>query len=376
MTAIVAMLIDAYRQLNAKRLFWITLILSGGVVLSYASIGFNETGMSYLFGLFSTENELLAEGSPIARMLYRSIFSSFIVSLWLAWVATILALVSTTTIFPDFLAGGAVDIVLSKPIGRVRLFFIKYFTSLLFVVLQVGLFCVGVFFCMGWRIGDWNWLIFAAIPLVTVFYSYLYSVNVLVGVVTRSSLTALLITLLFWSTIFSLNLAEGIVNQFHTQYALQSEKSETAIASMRERVDGLEDDPQNAALRTRLESGIEDEQVTLDENAEVVGKLAPWRNGLRGAQLVLPKTGETIALLDRWLKEDTDVDIMDLLSGNVSVDTGGEVSQTRVTQDREVAQRIVDEMESRSLWYVIGTSVVFEMIVLGLACVVFVRRDY
>ena len=72
----------------------------------------------------------------------------------------------------------------------------KFATSLLFVLLQVTLFCVGVFLCMGIRLGDWEWKIFAAIPVVTLFFSYLFSVNVLFGVWTRSALAALLITMM------------------------------------------------------------------------------------------------------------------------------------------------------------------------------------
>ena len=106
MTVLGAMLLDAYRELNSKKLFWIILGLSGVVVLFYASIGFDDKGMSMFFGPKSVENEYLTKGSLMAQVLYRSIFSWFMVSIWLAWAATILALIATTTIFPDFMAGG------------------------------------------------------------------------------------------------------------------------------------------------------------------------------------------------------------------------------------------------------------------------------
>ena len=87
-----AMLVDAYRQLNSKRLFWVILSLSFTVVVFYGSIGFNEDGMSMFFGLWQIDSPILREGSPMARILYISIFSSFFVEIWLAWIATILAL--------------------------------------------------------------------------------------------------------------------------------------------------------------------------------------------------------------------------------------------------------------------------------------------
>ena len=51
MTVVTALFIDAYRQLNAKKLFWITLAISGIVVAFYASIGVNDSGMTMFFGL-------------------------------------------------------------------------------------------------------------------------------------------------------------------------------------------------------------------------------------------------------------------------------------------------------------------------------------
>ena len=44
-----AMLLDSYRELNSKRLFWVILTLSILFVVVYGSIGFNEQGMSMFF---------------------------------------------------------------------------------------------------------------------------------------------------------------------------------------------------------------------------------------------------------------------------------------------------------------------------------------
>ncbi len=235
-----AMLLDSYRELNSKKLFWVILVISAMVVLTYASIGFDETGMSMFFGLWHTENELLTKGSFMSSLLYRSIFSTFMVGIWLAWIATILALVSTTTIFPDFVTGGAIDLVLSKPIRRVTVFFMKFATSLLFVLLQVTLFCVGVFLCMGIRLGDWEWKIFAAIPVVTLFFSYLFSVNVLFGVWTRSALAALLITMVLWTSLWSVNQAETILNVVRTQMIMAVERADESITKLEESYAALE----------------------------------------------------------------------------------------------------------------------------------------
>lgn len=373
-----AMLLDSYRELNSKKLFWMILAMSGMVVLVYASIGFDETGMSMFFGLTHVENEFLTDGSFLASLVYRSIFSTFMVGIWLAWIATILALVSTTTIFPDFVSGGAIDVVLSKPIRRVTVFFMKFATSLLFVLLQVTLFCVGVFLCMGIRLGDWEWKIFAAIPVVTLFFSYLFSVNVLFGVWTRSALAALLITMMLWTSLWSVNQSETILNLVRTQMIMEVEHTDESIAKLEESYAALETDEteQNAPARQRIKSELESSREERDSTLETIGKIDNWYKPIRAIRTVMPKTAETIALLDRWLRRDTDVNLFDLLQGKVARDDSGAFRVTDTSDDREAQRRVQQEYDAKSEWYLIGSSLVFEALVLSLACWIFVRRDY
>ena len=49
---------------------------------------------------------------------------------------------------------------------------------------------------------------------------------------------------------------------------------------------------------------------------------------------------------------------------------------TDTSRDRRVRQRLEDEYTARPLWYVLGTSLLFEAVVLALACWIFARRDY
>jgi len=108
-----ALLIDAYRQLSAAKLFWLTLGLSVLVVVMFGSIGFNAQGISLFFGAWEIESEQLREGSPWARGLYIGIYSSFLVNIWLAWIATILALISTCSVFPEFVHSGSIELTIS-----------------------------------------------------------------------------------------------------------------------------------------------------------------------------------------------------------------------------------------------------------------------
>ena len=313
-----------------------------------------------------------------ASLVYRSIFSTFMVGIWLAWIATILALVSTTTIFPDFVSGGAIDVVLSKPIRRVTVFFMKFATSLLFVLLQVTLFCVGVFLCMGIRLGDWEWKIFAAIPVVTLFFSYLFSVNVLFGVWTRSALAALLITMMLWTSLWSINQAETILNLVRMEMIVGVEREDKSIAQLEESYAALEADKteQNAPARQHLKSELESSRNERDTTLELIGKIDNWYTPIRTVRTVMPKTAETIALLDRWLRRDTDVNLFDLLQGKVASDDSGIFRVTNTSDEREAQRRLQHEYDAKSEVFLIGSSLAFEVLVLSLACWIFVRRDY
>ena len=169
---------DSFRLLQAKKLFWIALGISMLVAVFYASIGFNSQGMTMFFGWKEFENPLLREGRPEAAAFYVLLFTDVILKFWLAWIAIALALLSTASIFPDFIAEGSIGISLSKPVGRLRLFLLKYLGGLLFVALQVTVFTAIVFLALGWRTGEWNLTVFWAVPVVTFVFSLLHAVSV------------------------------------------------------------------------------------------------------------------------------------------------------------------------------------------------------
>ena len=373
-----AMLLDSYRELNSKRLFWVILTLSILFVVVYGSIGFNEQGMSMFFGLWDVESDLLTTGSEMSELLYRGIFATFVVPIWLAWIATILALISTASVFPDFVAGGSIDMVLSKPIGRVRLFAYKFFASLLFVLLQVAVFCLGVFLCMGIRIGDWEWRVFLAVPIVIAFFSYLFSVCVFIGVWTRSTLAALLLTLLFWFGLYAVNQTEGILNVFWTRMTMETEDYNEQIKKLQTQPDDLAqgETGDHGEARPRVDDEIRNRSRQRKEIEEKLDKLRVWHRLVRVIQMVLPKTSETIGLLDRYLSREGDINLMELLSGNVQRDASGGYRTVGGDEDSRMMRRVRAEYDSRSHWYVIGTSLIFEMVVLCGACWIFVRRDY
>jgi ABC-type transport system involved in multi-copper enzyme maturation permease subunit len=374
-----ALLIDAYRQLSAAKLFWVTVGISVLVVVCYGSIGFNEQGISVLFGAWDIESEQLRSGSPWARGLYIGIFSSFLVKIWLAWIAIILALISTCSIFPEFVHSGSIELTISKPIGRLKLFFSKYLVSLLFVVLQVAIFCLGIFICVGLRVGEWNPFIFTAIPIVTTFFSYLFAVCVLVGILTRSGITALLITGVFWMLLWSIQTSEGWLNHFVIKQNVSIERFNEGIIDAEKELSEISAKSAEDFRIPKIEKRIETYKIDIEESNEILDTLTAWHTPTSWVLAISPKNAQTIGLLDRWLSDPDGFDIGAIMSGDME-DFENEVEEfdrtTRGARERETMRRLRDDYESRSLWYVVGTSLLFEGVILGLASIYFCRKDF
>ena len=385
-TQTVALFVDAYRELNAKKLFWITMLLSGLVVLIYAAIGIDEEGIKFLWfklGFIPVTSEQFPP-----EMLYKTLFMNLGIGIWLTWVATILALISTAGIIPEMISGGSIEMLLSKPISRTRLFLTKYLTGLLFAALQVTAFTVASFLVIGIRGGVWEPGLFLAIPLVVIFFSYLYGMCALLGVLTKSTIASLLLTLLFWCMIFVLNAGDAVVMGIRVQYEAQRDAFNGGIEKARDATTKeIREERETAGETVPDDFQASDEQLLeywpgtswtferRDEAENILDKLSPWARGLYAAKSMVPKTGETIALLERWLISMADLEAM--------AEADEDRQRTRIDPERgvfeldqqEVQLRAQEEIRSRPVWWVLGTSLIFEFVVLGLASLVFARRD-
>ena len=394
MTQTWALVVDAYRELNAKKLFWITLALSLIVVLAFAAFGMTPTGFSLLW--FSFESETFNSEIITKRMFYTTTFLSLGINVWLTWVATILALVATAGIFPDFISGGSIDLALSKPIGRFRLFLTKYLLGLLFALLQVTVFITAAFFVLGWRAEYWDPSLFLAIPIVTVFFSYLFAVCVLIGMVTRSTIASLLITLLFWFVLFGLNLTDDLFVSFRESAAqsvenaerrLENERTIATNTAKRDMLANGEIPPERFAeplvltdeQLLEVSQRFADETQSLRDARDSRASWERWSGIIFGVKTALPKTAETIGLLERYLLSEED--IREQLTGAQRTRGGangrdGDRSDAPGFTDPSVLERTELAKRDRSVFWIVGTSLLFEGVVLGLAGLLFCRRDF
>lgn len=382
-TQTAALFVDAYRDLQSRKLFWMSLVLSLMVAAVFAFVGITETGVT-IFGK-------RLSGLPFNSILippadfYRYVFSIWGIEFWLGFLASILALVGVGGIFPDFITGGSIDLYLSRPIGRLRLFLTKYLFGLLFTALQVFIFSTASFFVIGYRGGVWEFGIFLAVPLVTLFFSYLYCVCVLIGILTRSTLTALIVTLLFWGILLVIHFADRQLTPFAAAADLRVANQQRVIAGNERIIQRNAALPENQrGNMSAFEFQLQHQKEVLTEYQGTADDLHWWHDFVVDLKTPLPKTNETVSLMERWLvrpgalsgvnqeRQQRD-EAWRERRGGPATQQGGLESFMRTA---EVQDEVAEEFGARKVSWIIGTSLLFEACVLGLAAWLFCRRDY
>jgi ABC-type transport system involved in multi-copper enzyme maturation permease subunit len=142
-----------------------------------------------------------------------------------SWIAVLLGVIITSFFIPNMLQKGTVDLLLVKPIRRSLLLLFKFVGGLTFILLIHAFAILGVWFVLGLRSGLWaNWMLLL-IPILTFFFAILYSVSTLMAVLTRSTVTAILVTIGAWFMFFIV----GQVQQFMEMQAYQEESTNVPV---------------------------------------------------------------------------------------------------------------------------------------------------
>jgi ABC-type transport system involved in multi-copper enzyme maturation permease subunit len=144
----------------------------------------------------------------------------FIVNGLGAAVTLIISVVITAFFIPNMLRKGSIDLLISKPIGRVQLLVYKYIGGLTFIFLLSSFTIGGVWLVMALRSGSWDPTFLLVIPVLTFTFAILYSVSTAVAVYTRSAIAAILVSIAFMFAMYLIGQAKSffdankVLNQF------------------------------------------------------------------------------------------------------------------------------------------------------------------
>jgi ABC-type transport system involved in multi-copper enzyme maturation permease subunit len=178
-------------------------------------------GTPKTFRIWSHDMSLFFGGFPIpapaAPLGYQLYVMSQVVILFGAWIAILVGVVITAFFIPNMLSKGTVDMLLVKPIHRWTLLVYKYFGGLTFILLINAYAILGIWLVVGMRSGVWPTGSLLLILSLTFFFAILYAISTLVGVLTRSTIASIILTLLAWSLFFAIGWGHNRVGTLSRQ---------------------------------------------------------------------------------------------------------------------------------------------------------------
>lgn len=311
-----AIVVDSFRESLDRKIFWVIVAITLFVAAAMLSVSFEPDRVSFLFGLWEPQTNHFNPVSALGRSRIVGLVVYMLMSVFLGWIGVILMIIATASVFPSMTERGAIDVLMAKPISRSRLFLYKYLAGMVFVLFQATLFVGLTFLVMGirWRVWVPGYLL--SIPLLVLLFSYVYCVSVLVGVRTRSTVAAILLSLGAW-VLFAT--PPNLLEAFETMTNLRQEQSRV--------------------YRT----------------VQTIG----W---------ILPKTADIPYLAAQWAQAGTSIDVFPPNLTN----PGGEMDQEQWESVRQMERRLLTTNPVLS----IGSSLLFQTVVVLGAMWTFARKDY
>lgn len=304
-----ALIVDTFRESRDRRIFWLMLIASILTAATMASVTFEPNRVHLFFGAWTLETDRFTGSSGVRPDMVATIVVDHIMDGALGSFGVFLAIMAAAGFFPALLERGGVEVLVSKPLPRWKLFLGKYLGALVFVGFQASVFIGLTFLVVGLRWGVWLPGYLLCIPLAVVLFSYLYCITALVGVVFRSTILAVFLTIVAWTTFVGVQ-SVGDVFVMYPEW----QENRTLYQTVR---------------------------------------IARW---------IVPKTSDFTYIARRWTGSGNPMNLM--------------APPPPDQQSLIDGARAVEEARMRlSPWVVIGSSLLFEAAVVGLAMVHFCRRD-
>ncbi|MCC6406711.1 MAG: ABC transporter permease subunit, partial [Planctomycetes bacterium] len=195
---------DAYAQVIDNRVFRILLVILGVLVLPTFVIGarpehltvlfFWDYSYDEIFGFFGTAVSSMEHPDRVLIQAVQKILTDGLAGSF----GIMFGIAATAFFVPRMLEKGAADVVFSKPVSRFALLLTRYFAGLIFAAVlattMIGGMHLGFLLLSGWSDPGFLW----SIPILIYVFAVVHAVSVLVGTVTRSSVAAMLVTLIFF----------------------------------------------------------------------------------------------------------------------------------------------------------------------------------
>ncbi|MEO8398213.1 MAG: ABC transporter permease subunit [Ignavibacteriaceae bacterium] len=185
MKNILVLILFTLREALARKVFIFFIAISALVIIGLG-IAFSIVDTNSIMTSFNPTNDPSISSEAIG-LLEIAIISP------LTNLCLLLAIFATASFVPIMLEKGNIDLLLSKPVSRPQLILGKYFGGLLFIFLNIGLLIFGVWLLISLKFSFWDFSFLWSILIVTFTFGVLYSLIVLFGIITRSSILGMMI---------------------------------------------------------------------------------------------------------------------------------------------------------------------------------------
>ncbi len=149
--------------------------------------------VSFLFGAFGTTLDNVSQAEFLAS------FESGIAGTFAGFIGILIFISAMAGAVPEMLQKGRLDLLLARPVGRVRLVLFRYLGAVLFVLLTWTLLFTGCTVALGVTTGYWCFTYIGCAVTCTLIFAALYPVSMLVGALSRNVTLATLGALVFWA---------------------------------------------------------------------------------------------------------------------------------------------------------------------------------
>lgn len=293
-----ALVEDAIYQVMDNSAFRVLIVCVLLIVALTFAFQVNEESVSFLWGVWEWDMSTVMGNTAEPQAELIDNFVTLVVRLMAGFFGVIFSIAATSFFVPRMIEKGAADMLFHKPIARWRFYVARYFSGLLFVAclsfLLVGGMFLGFAACSGYVDTGLLW---SAVTL-TYIFGLIYSFCMLIGVLTRSTVASILMTIVFWGVNSCVHGAWQTLEQSNEQFT-----------------DGV------AFLEEQKERGQLDE-VEFAEGIEALDGFSPvWAVLYRsqwGLHFVLPKTGDA-AILSKRLRRALGTTLLDESDANIKI---------------------------------------------------------
>ena len=132
-------------------------------------------------------------------------------------IGVLIGLLVTASLIPQTFEGGAIDLLLSKPVNRSLAFLTKFAGGCVFVGLAGLYLCGGLWLIAGLRLDVWDASLLAASAVLVTEFAVLYSVSAAVGVLWRNAILCVMVAGALWAGSFCLSLVHAFSKLYYEE---------------------------------------------------------------------------------------------------------------------------------------------------------------